>query len=329
MQKQDSMGLENIFEFIHYGNIASQILLVQMEEQPPNVPADANAEMQLAQYLVPKKLVTLVHDKVTLNNYLQINDLESIPISSSDNGVIDDINDNELLLDGDLAADDTMRDTSNCVCNGANNRLMISCDSRIPPELSQLQTSLELALIGKYELALLSWAKYLHNINALPIGKYVEFEKVTSIDTFGSVDEYFINQIIPLVHMYHTWTSSNTNCPMQEHITRIDALAKPKNEKIDLFICHKLHNRHKQCHQHLNKAKCSTLPTLHWPELIPSWLSNHSQWYSAVTRGASRRRFLVWIEQPAPHAAARCRTVKYDRALTVFTCDVVNTMLLY
>uniref|UniRef100_A0A915KU68 Uncharacterized protein n=1 Tax=Romanomermis culicivorax TaxID=13658 RepID=A0A915KU68_ROMCU len=51
-----------------------------------------------------------------------------------------------------------------------------------------------------------------------------------TIDTLGAVDEYFINKIGPLVHMYHTSTCSNTNCPMKEHITRIDALAKQKNE---------------------------------------------------------------------------------------------------
>uniref|UniRef100_A0A915JDQ6 DNA2/NAM7 helicase helicase domain-containing protein n=1 Tax=Romanomermis culicivorax TaxID=13658 RepID=A0A915JDQ6_ROMCU len=53
----------------------------------------------------------------TLNNYLQKNDLESIAISSNDNGIIDDINDEKLLLDGDIAADDMTTDTSNCICD--------------------------------------------------------------------------------------------------------------------------------------------------------------------------------------------------------------------
>uniref|UniRef100_A0A915IFM9 Uncharacterized protein n=1 Tax=Romanomermis culicivorax TaxID=13658 RepID=A0A915IFM9_ROMCU len=44
----------------------------------------------------------------------------------------------------------------------------------IPPELSQLQKSVELAVMGKFKLALLCWMKALQNINDLPPHKMKE-----------------------------------------------------------------------------------------------------------------------------------------------------------
>uniref|UniRef100_A0A915J3W5 Uncharacterized protein n=1 Tax=Romanomermis culicivorax TaxID=13658 RepID=A0A915J3W5_ROMCU len=96
----------------------------------------------------------------------------------------------------------------------------------IPPELSQLQLSLDLALVGSLEEAIMLWTKHLHNIGALGLNKCLEMGNITHIDTYGTVDDLFINLIKPLVHLYQTSTCSNSNCSNKEVVTRIDMLNK-------------------------------------------------------------------------------------------------------
>uniref|UniRef100_A0A915HZR7 Zinc finger PHD-type domain-containing protein n=1 Tax=Romanomermis culicivorax TaxID=13658 RepID=A0A915HZR7_ROMCU len=44
------------------------------------------------------------------------------------NDVVDDINDDNLVLEGNIATEETTTDTSNCNCNGASKGLLIACD---------------------------------------------------------------------------------------------------------------------------------------------------------------------------------------------------------
>uniref|UniRef100_A0A915HP61 Uncharacterized protein n=1 Tax=Romanomermis culicivorax TaxID=13658 RepID=A0A915HP61_ROMCU len=209
----------------------TSIPLVQMEQTPPNVPGDVNAEMRLAQYLVVKKLVMLMPD-------------------TAKNDAVDDINDEELVLEEDIATEETLKDTSNFTCNGA---------SKIPPELSQLWASLELAQVGSYEEAILSWAKHLHNICALQLDRYLKIENIRQIDTFRAVDKFFINLIKPLVHLHRTSTCSNRNCSSKEVITRIDLLNKHIKDKMDKFVCREFRKRHELCKQRLGDQRCGSM----------------------------------------------------------------------
>uniref|UniRef100_A0A915JE81 Uncharacterized protein n=1 Tax=Romanomermis culicivorax TaxID=13658 RepID=A0A915JE81_ROMCU len=70
----------------------------------------------------------------------------------------------------------------------------------IPLELTQLWVSLELVLMGKYELAILSWAKHLYNINALPFDKYIKFGKITA--TFSSL-QFLCQELCSCHKQYH------------------------------------------------------------------------------------------------------------------------------
>uniref|UniRef100_A0A915HMY3 Uncharacterized protein n=1 Tax=Romanomermis culicivorax TaxID=13658 RepID=A0A915HMY3_ROMCU len=77
------------------------------------------------------------------------------------NDIVHDIKDDKLVLDSNIAAEETIMDTSNCICEDTSNALLIPCNSRespndkpfyhqncdnIPPE--QLWVPLELALMG-------------------------------------------------------------------------------------------------------------------------------------------------------------------------------------
>uniref|UniRef100_A0A915JVA0 Uncharacterized protein n=1 Tax=Romanomermis culicivorax TaxID=13658 RepID=A0A915JVA0_ROMCU len=138
-------------------NLASQIPLVQMQEPPPLVPGDVNAQMGLSQYLVVKNLVPLVPDKqvfIAENNekkYLvqfqpytctcgvcQRHHILAARIScglktksldmEKKNDIVDDINEDDLVLEGNTATEETTTDTLNCKCNGASKALLIAWD---------------------------------------------------------------------------------------------------------------------------------------------------------------------------------------------------------
>uniref|UniRef100_A0A915HSQ9 Uncharacterized protein n=1 Tax=Romanomermis culicivorax TaxID=13658 RepID=A0A915HSQ9_ROMCU len=57
----------------------------------------------------------------------------SVPEVEEKNDPVDDINDNELVLKGDIAMEETSTDTSNCKCNWASNTLLIGCKSAQSP----------------------------------------------------------------------------------------------------------------------------------------------------------------------------------------------------
>uniref|UniRef100_A0A915J1B2 Zinc finger PHD-type domain-containing protein n=1 Tax=Romanomermis culicivorax TaxID=13658 RepID=A0A915J1B2_ROMCU len=116
------------------------------------------------------------------------------------NDVVDEINDDDLVLEGNIATEETTTDTSNCNCNGASKGLLIACDlgqspnckgyyhqdcENIPLELSQLRVSLDLAQVGSFKEAILSWTKHLHNIGALGPDKYCNLGNIIHIDTYG------------------------------------------------------------------------------------------------------------------------------------------------
>uniref|UniRef100_A0A915HHJ2 SWIM-type domain-containing protein n=1 Tax=Romanomermis culicivorax TaxID=13658 RepID=A0A915HHJ2_ROMCU len=247
-----------------------------MQEPPPFVPGDVNAQIKLSQYLVAKNLVTLLPDKQVLivedNKKKYLVQFEpytctcgvyhchhilaariSCGLKTKKNYVVDDINDDDLVLEGNIATEETTTDTSNCKCKRASKALLIACHSgqspnckgyyhhhcenvsmaiyfkkqkpkpywecsacfqitrfpwaplpltiplenkmyKIPPELSQLRVSLDLALVGSFEEAILSWTKHLHNMGTVPL--------------------------------YQTSTCSNSYCSNKEVITRINLLNK-------------------------------------------------------------------------------------------------------
>uniref|UniRef100_A0A915J5H0 Uncharacterized protein n=1 Tax=Romanomermis culicivorax TaxID=13658 RepID=A0A915J5H0_ROMCU len=45
------------------------------------------------------------------------------------NNIVDDINDNDLVLEGYIATEETTTDTLKCKCNCASKALLIACDS--------------------------------------------------------------------------------------------------------------------------------------------------------------------------------------------------------
>uniref|UniRef100_A0A915IXV3 SWIM-type domain-containing protein n=1 Tax=Romanomermis culicivorax TaxID=13658 RepID=A0A915IXV3_ROMCU len=270
------------------------------------------------------------------------------------NDAVDDINDDKLILEGDIATKETSMDTSNGTCNGASNALLIGCDlgqspncrgyyhqdcenvrkavyfkkrtpkpywecsvcfkithfrwappaftiklenkmyklnntftldpcfatfymhikfnpnflEQIPPELSQLRASLESALVGSYEEALLSWAKHLHKIGTLRLDRYLQIENLTQIDTFSAVDKFFINLIKPLVHLYQTLTCSNSNCSSKEVLTQIDLLNKHIKGKMDKFVHQEFCKHYELCKQRLGDKRCSSRWFIDQPELV-------------------------------------------------------------
>uniref|UniRef100_A0A915HL67 Uncharacterized protein n=1 Tax=Romanomermis culicivorax TaxID=13658 RepID=A0A915HL67_ROMCU len=116
---------------------------------------------------------------------------------------------------------------------------------QIPPELSQLGTSLELARVGSFQEAILLWTKHLPNIPALGLHRYLDVGNITPIDTFSTGDNFFINLIKPLVDLYRTLTCCNSNCLNKEVITQIDMLNKKTNKIMDKF----LHQELRKCHK--------------------------------------------------------------------------------
>uniref|UniRef100_A0A915K759 Uncharacterized protein n=1 Tax=Romanomermis culicivorax TaxID=13658 RepID=A0A915K759_ROMCU len=83
----------------------------------------------------------------------------------------------------------------------------------------------------------------------------------------STVNEFFINLIKPLFHLYGTLTCSNRNCLNKEVVNQIDMLNKKTEGKMDKFVGQELSKHHDQCKQRLGDQRCG----------IPSRLSNPTQ----------------------------------------------------
>uniref|UniRef100_A0A915IXJ0 Uncharacterized protein n=1 Tax=Romanomermis culicivorax TaxID=13658 RepID=A0A915IXJ0_ROMCU len=138
-----------------------------------------------------------------------------------------------------------------------------------PQFMEQLRASLELALVGSFEEAILLWTKHLHNISPLGPDKYCDMGNMIHTDTYCTIENVFIDVIKPLVHLYRISTCSNSNCPNKEVVTQIDLLVKRITDKIEKFICQEFRRCHEQCKQQLGNQRCSGTRTIGQPELIP------------------------------------------------------------
>lgn len=86
---------------------------------------------------------------------------------------------------------------------------------QLPLEMKPLIKCMELALQNKFQEAQLSWALHLREMHKIPAAKFIETDKKTHIDLYGSVEEFFLNSIRSLTKMTRKSECSNNDCPQR------------------------------------------------------------------------------------------------------------------